>query len=468
MSVFATNLAPSLYGGHDSLSDSPSGMSARSLSDVPEEGPFSPTSPNPNSPYYTPSAEAASSSTTLNVPNASSPRISSRSGSSRKSSSKTMGRSSSDGLSTRRTASSSSGSTMTATKDGKSSRIASTSLSRIRSTPRLPHDKEVEAAPATAMYWSRAPVYGAIPNRTMRGHSVTVVDSIAWVFGGCDDSKETSKEMYCFDVETMQWSHPETVGDLPPPSRAHTATLVDRKIVIYGGGQGTTYYDTVYIFDTVLRRWSHPVITGEIPPPRRAHTAVLYQGKIWVFGGGNGMTALNDVWCLDMSPKIKWTRIKTRGTPPSVRGYHTANLVGPMMVIVGGSDGKDCFSEIWILNLDTLVWRSLVLTPEYYKRLSHSSTQVGSYLFIQGGHDGEDYVSTMHFFNLVSLQYESRIVYGKPPSPRGYHVSILADSRLFFFGGYNGAVAFDDVYIIDLAASAYLPQVTSFTIELPP
>ena len=96
----------------------------------------------------------------------------------------------------------------------------------------------------------------------------------------------------------MQWSYPETIGDIPPPSRAHTATLVDRKIVIYGGGQGTTYYDTVYVFDTTTRKWIHPVIAGDIPPPRCAHTAVLYQGKIWVFGGGNGLTALNDLWCL--------------------------------------------------------------------------------------------------------------------------------------------------------------------------
>ena len=36
----------------------------------------------------------------------------------------------------------------------------------------------------------------------------------------------------------MQWTHPEVVGDLPPKCRAHTATLVDRKIVVFGGGEG--------------------------------------------------------------------------------------------------------------------------------------------------------------------------------------------------------------------------------------
>jgi Kelch motif len=65
----------------------------------------------------------------------------------------------------------------------------------------------------------------------------------------------------------------------------------------------------------------------------------------------------------------------------------------------------------------------------------------------------------------VSLQYETRPTRGKAPSPRGYHAAILADSRLFVFGGFNGHVVYDDVYILDLAAAAYLPQVTSFKIQ---
>lgn len=65
----------------------------------------------------------------------------------------------------------------------------------------------------------------------------------------------------------------------------------------------------------------------------------------------------------------------------------------------------------------------------------------------------------------VSLQFEPRRTLGRPPSPRGYHVSLLADSRIFVFGGFNGHDVYDDVHILELAAAAYLPQVTSFKIE---
>ncbi|KAI6160286.1 hypothetical protein EDD17DRAFT_1778478 [Pisolithus thermaeus] len=369
---------------------------------------------------------------------------------------------------------------------------------KIRTNPRLPHAHDVPIAPATTMYWSRAPVHGALPMHNTRAHTVTLVDHVAWMFGGCDD-KGCWRDVYCFDTETMHWSHPEMLGDIPPPCRAHTATLVDRKIVVFGGGQGPVYYDTTYILDTTTRRWYAPNFPAQSQPqkhipdqqsqnpsqvsdpvhpaPRRAHTAVLYLGKIYIFGGGNGLTALNDLWALDVSrldsslrsgsteSGLKWSLIKTHSDLPAPRGYHTANLIGNIMVVVGGSDGRECFSDVWCLNLDSLIWTRVNLTVSH-RRLSHSATQVGSYLFIVGGHDGNSYSSEILFYNLVNLQYEPRAVRGSPPSPRGYHVTIVADSRLFLFGGFNGHDVFDDVYTLDLAGAAYLPQVMSFRIEV--
>ncbi|KAH9003785.1 hypothetical protein EDB86DRAFT_2826355 [Lactarius hatsudake] len=337
---------------------------------------------------------------------------------------------------------------------------------RLRAIPHLPNTTSIDPAPPPVMYWSKAPA-----------------DNVAWIFGGCDD-KGCFKDMWCFNIETMQWSHPEMQGDLPPPCRAHSATLIGRKIVIIGGGEGASYYNSVHVFDISTRRWSRPTFTTtEVPPPRRAHTTVMYQGKLWVFGGGNGLQALNDVWTLDVGTsldRMKWEQVAITGRKrPSPRGYHTANLVQNMMIVVGGSDGRECFQDIWCLNLgaprtltflatvpdtDAAVWTQ-VKPDTLHRRLSHSAAQVGSYLFISGGHDGSEYTPELLLFNLVSLQYEPRARLGRAPTPRGYHASLLADSRLFIFGGFNGHDVFDDVHILDLAAAAYLPQVTSFSID---
>ncbi len=52
-------------------------------------------------------------------------------------------------------------------------------------------------------------------------------------------------------------------------------------------------------------------------------------------------------------------------------------------------------------------------------------------------------------------------MHGQMPSGRGYHTAISHDSRLFVMGGYNGVTVFDDIWCLELAASAYLPQVVS-------
>ncbi|KAI0689382.1 galactose oxidase [Cytidiella melzeri] len=366
-------------------------------------------------------------------------------------------------------------------------------MPRYRNNPHLPAGN-AEPVPATLMYWSKAPVYGLLPTHGLRAHSVTLVDGIAWIFGGCDE-KGCWKDVLCFNTDTMQWSSPTTLGEVPPPCRAHTATLVDKRIVMFGGGEGPLYYDDVFVLDTVTRQWQHPKLgppkptsppgtpradhvqinpeehePPTIPPPRRAHTAVLYRGRIWVFGGGNGTQALNDLWTLEVGSsaaveRMRWELIQTGGKKPSPRGYHTANLVGNVMVVMGGSDGRECFSDIWCLNLDTLQWSQVKLQTSF-RRLSHTATQVGSYLYIFGGHNGSSYTSELLLFNLVALVFEPRIPAGRPPSARGYHAALLTDSRLFVFGGFNGNDVYEDVHLLDLAGAAYLPQVTSFTIDV--
>jgi len=179
--------------------------------------------------------------------------------------------------------------------------------------------------------------------------------------------------------------------------------------------------------------------------------------------------ALGDLWTLDLTggwqKPLKWELVEISGPKPTPRGYHTANLINNTMVVMGGSDGKDYYTDVWLLNLDTLVWHNVRQTSPVYRRLAHTATQVGSYLFIFGGHSLSEYESDLVLYNLVTLAYESRPVRGKTPPGRGYHASILADSRLFVFGGFNGNTYFDDVWVLDLAAGAYLPQVMSFVMD---
>ncbi|KAH7049047.1 hypothetical protein BKA57DRAFT_393616, partial [Linnemannia elongata] len=317
-------------------------------------------------------------------------------------------------------------------------------------------------APTPAMHWSRARVHGQIPPKELRAQTVNLVGESVYVFGGCD-TKNCFNTLYIFDADTMHWSQPKTFGSIPPPCRAHSSTLVDNKrLYVFGGGDGPHYFNEVYMLDTDTLTWTNPQTTGERPCRRRAHTTCVYNNCIYVFGGGDGVQALNDTYKLDLAD-MRWSEVKTTGQIPIARGYHTSNLIKSQFIVYGGSDGHECFSDVHVLDLDTREWVKIDINRAL-PRLSHTATQIGSYLFVVGGHDGSRYSCDVVMLNLVTWSWETRKVYGIPPAGRGYHASLLYDSRLFMFGGYDGGTVFDDVYILDLSTCAYLPQITDFQV----
>ncbi|OAQ66961.1 galactose oxidase, central domain-containing protein [Pochonia chlamydosporia 170] len=344
--------------------------------------------------------------------------------------------------------------------------------------PPLPDPKnapDVEPAPASGMYWSKAFVSGS-PHSNLRAHTTTLIGSNVYIFGGCD-SRTCFNAVYVLDGDAFYWSVPHMVGDIPMPLRAMTCTAVGKKLVVFGGGDGPAYYNDVYVLDTVNFRWTKPRIVGDkVPSKRRAHTACLYKNGIYVFGGGDGVRALNDIWRLDVSDptKMSWKLISgpeksssssTKDYRPKARGYHTANMVGSKLIIFGGSDGGECFDDVWVYDVETHVWKAVSI-PVTYRRLSHTATIVGSYLFVLGGHDGNDYCNDVLLLNLVTMTWDKRKVYGKPPSGRGYHGTVLYDSRLLVIGGFDGSEVFGDVTILELAVHAYYSQISHFTIEV--
>lgn len=68
-----------------------------------------------------------------------------------------------------------------------------------RGTPHFNFAKDVDPAPATLMYWSKTPVFGVLPGHGMRAHSATLIDSMAWIFGGCDE-RGCWKDVWCFNI----------------------------------------------------------------------------------------------------------------------------------------------------------------------------------------------------------------------------------------------------------------------------
>ena len=48
----------------------------------------------------------------------------------------------------------------------------------------------------------------------------------------------------------MYWSKPDQTGDIIGPHRSHSATAVEDRIFVFGGGEGQNFTNELFVLDT--------------------------------------------------------------------------------------------------------------------------------------------------------------------------------------------------------------------------
>jgi host cell factor len=137
-------------------------------------------------------------------------------------------------------------------------------------------------------------------------------------------------------IDKNRWEWAQTIAEgIPPSARGgHTATLIGKSIVIFGGHYysdkniGFVYLNDTYFLDVAMSKWIKPYCTGKIPPPRYGHTAVYAGGIIIIFGGkGPKNSVYNDLYTFNPDPdNYTWLLANETGEAPAPRFNHSANL----------------------------------------------------------------------------------------------------------------------------------------------
>ncbi|KAK3012424.1 hypothetical protein RJ639_011450 [Escallonia herrerae] len=118
-------------------------------------------------------------------------------------------------------------------------------------------------------------------------HIAIAIDSHMFIFGGRSGSKRLG-DFWVLDTakDIWQWSELTSFGDLPSPRDFVAASAIgNRKIVMYGGWDGKRWLSDVYILDTISLEWMELPVSGALPPPRCGHTATMIEKRLLVYGG---------------------------------------------------------------------------------------------------------------------------------------------------------------------------------------
>ncbi|KAL8683432.1 MAG: hypothetical protein Q9186_000585 [Xanthomendoza sp. 1 TL-2023] len=214
-----------------------------------------------------------------------------------------------------------------------------------------------------------------------------------------DDRDKLDDTLYLLNTSTRQWSHSMPPGPRPAGRYGHTLNILNSRIYVFGGQVEGYFFNDLVAFDlNTLQdpssQWEMLIPNsadggppeGQIPPARTNHSIVSWNEKLYLFGGTNGTQWFNDVWSYDPR-QVAWTQLDCIGYIPAPREGHSAALVNDVMYIFGGrtEDGTD-LGDLAAFKITSRRWFTFQnMGPAPSPRSGHSMTAFGKQIVVLAG-----------------------------------------------------------------------------------
>jgi N-acetylneuraminic acid mutarotase len=180
-------------------------------------------------------------------------------------------------------------------------------------------------------------------------HSLSVIGKKIYMYGGYD-GRLSFKDIEVYNISSQVWTVLNISSKFIPVARnAHSATVINKKIYIFGGHYQNFHLNDLLIFDPAKLIWSSPKISGAVPTGLRGHTGSYVLNKMYFFGGYDGEFRSNDIYRLTLDD-FNITKISSHKDSIFVRQRQSANVLDDHKIIYyGGFEGTK-----WLNNLDVL------------------------------------------------------------------------------------------------------------------
>ncbi|CAG9313552.1 unnamed protein product [Blepharisma stoltei] len=278
--------------------------------------------------------------------------------------------------------------------------------------------------------WSKEKPRGDIPLPRTHHAACELPGDRLLIFGGLYTSSKRFNDTYILHVPSITWSQPPNqksgrepdnspsqIG-APEPRAFCTASLIDKKVYIFGGYGGVYYqskaFNDIYMLNIENWEWSKIEATGQVPEPRTGHAACVIGSKLLIFGGCSNNTQFNSCHLFDPNTR-EWSDIElTYGIPRwNMSAIFVEAIPSNKFFIFGGSVGD--FDEGSQRNIGKLSNDVFVLDINTM-RFDRDSDKVQE--------------------ELLSIPEEEKFL----PRPREYGSMVFdrSESRILVFGGWNG------------------------------
>ncbi|KAF9576160.1 hypothetical protein EC968_010283 [Mortierella alpina] len=147
-----------------------------------------------------------------------------------------------------------------------------------------------------------------------------------------------------YDPTSKTWKTMSTSGDVPPARLDHcmAASEDGSTIVLFGGSDGSTYFDSIYILDVSSGKWkqgqSAPVTRTRMACGFHSHQFVAWGGS----SGGSRTTMLNNLPIIYNLNDDKWTD-EYSATEKQSKSSDTGAIISAVVVVILACVGAGLF-----------------------------------------------------------------------------------------------------------------------------
>ncbi|KAI8341666.1 hypothetical protein BC941DRAFT_509768 [Chlamydoabsidia padenii] len=237
------------------------------------------------------------------------------------------------------------------------------------------------------------------PPAPASGYSMVLINNTIYTYGGVSVDANGNRmpgavlnSLYYLDANSFLWSS----GSNGPAVTDHSTCYIPscNCLIAFGGtqtGDPSQPSRSVYIYDLGTHSWNLQVnpgsSNGAIPGPRRLHTATCLQDRMIIYGGGTTSPFDSDVWILDASkyPQLTWSRqeMANASLGPGSRMGHSAVLDASrkrIYIFGGWTSGNNNDRNMYILDIEKSSWSSVSpngIPPSPSSSIPTSPSQTG-------------------------------------------------------------------------------------------
>lgn len=205
-------------------------------------------------------------------------------------------------------------------------------------------------------------------------------------------------------------------------------------------------------FDHVTEVWDPVIPNGPSPSKRSAAVGVRVNGPVRthfvIYGGVGTDGAKDDIWMFDTSA-LEWKEVSVDVSPKKRKNFGFTTLPGKFFIF-----GGEGVSDVWLFDGVKKSWTELKYVKALFGNPGRSGqlvTAVDGVHFVQfAGNTGVKIVDSIMSFNSVLEEWVPIELPTTVTIPT-IRQDIGADAtcgNVFFFGGFTGTAALDDLWMM--------------------